>query len=118
MSWAPPPTAPPPSHEWGFVPVCVALLLGQHLLSTSCLPDAGIRVGSSGLDMGGGCFLLPGFLYTGVSLSLLSLCLPAFLPSPTRFLGAHAVAPRGPASPATIFTNYVAPQGPGTVPAC
>lgn len=52
------------------------------------------------------------FLHTGVSLSLLSLCLPAFLPSPTRFLGAQAVAPKGPASSATTHRLCGSP-GPG-----
>lgn len=75
--------------------MCVALLLGQHLLSTSCLPDAGVPVGSSGLDVSRGCFLLPGFLYTGgVSLSSFSLppCLP---PLPHQVFGSSGCGPQG-----------------------
>lgn len=82
--WCPgrhPPTAHPPPQAWDSVPVCVAFLLGQHLLSTYCLPDAGVPAGSSGLDVGGGCSLLPGFLHTGVSLSL-SASLPSSPPPP------------------------------------
>lgn len=106
------PTAPTPPQAWDSVPVCVVFLLGQHLLSTYRLPDAGVLWGEQWAGCGWRLLSTAWFLHTGVSLSLLSLCLPAFLPSPTRFLGAQAVAPKGPASSATTHRLCGSP-GPG-----